>query len=283
MNLSSNSLFHFTDSIENVKSILADKIYGSYCKETLHYKADAITLIIPMICFCDIPLKTISQYTKYGRYGIGLKKGWGIKNQLNPVLYLEKSSRVADSLIKSLRCSLTTIAVNSPKIDELMKKYHQVEANQNMTAGHKMLEYLRINLELKKYSDMNAPMEHIIYSLYYTKHYADDLERNGEVTKGYRFYDEREWRYLPDFTCAVCELRRTEEEYNNWRGNSKQKPILKEVNLTFLFEEIDQIIVAEEKEVKEIREMIKSIPNCSDPQKEELYSKILSFEKIMDM
>ena len=59
MNISSNSLFHFTNTINILKTILSDRFYGSYCNETLRDKAESIPLIIPMISFCDIPLKRI--------------------------------------------------------------------------------------------------------------------------------------------------------------------------------------------------------------------------------
>ncbi|HEX7458151.1 MAG TPA: abortive infection system antitoxin AbiGi family protein, partial [Ginsengibacter sp.] len=98
MNISSNSLFHFTDRIEVLVDILNDKFRGSYCREVLHYKEEAIPIYIPKISFCDIPLKTLSNYSIYGKFGIGLRKEWGIKNRLNPVLYLEKNSLLAESL-----------------------------------------------------------------------------------------------------------------------------------------------------------------------------------------
>ena len=283
MSLSSNSLFHFTNSLDTVRLILTDKFYGSFCKEVLHYKTEAVPLIIPMISFCDIPLTTIARYNKYGKYGIGLKKDWGIKNQLNPVFYLEKNSSLADSLIKSLYASLDIISFSEPHLTQIKKRIDAVNNNSNYNQFLKKQELQKLQQELKRHDNMANSMRHIIYSLFYTKHYSDDLERNGQIINDYRFYDEREWRFLPEFQCAVCELRRTEEEYKQWRGDpTKPKPILQEVNLSFCFADIEHIIIEKNDEAKVIRDIIKSIPDDKCPQdvKEDLYSKIISFEKI---
>ena len=285
MSISSNSLFHFTDNIDTVKKILSDKFYGSYCKETLHYKLEKVPLIIPMISFCDIPLKTISMHSKYGKFGIGLTKDWGIRSQLNPVFYLEKSSSLADSLIKSLYGSLNIIAFTEPELTRIKNRIDAINKNRNYNQILKKQELQKLQGELTRHNNMADSMRHLIYSLYYTKHYSDELDRTGVVIPNYKFYDEREWRYLPEFECAVCELRRTEADYIQWRGTSKQKPILAEVNLSFAPGEIDYLIVELKDQKKEIREFIKQFDTnkFTQDQKEELYSKIISFEEVNDM
>ena len=73
-----------------------------------------------------------------------------------------------------------------------------------------------------------------------------DLIRETGTIPDYRFYDEREWRYLPQFDCAVCEMRRTDKEYQEWRATSTTKPLLQEISLSFEFSDIEHIIVEKE-------------------------------------
>jgi hypothetical protein len=221
MNLSANSLFHFTKDINSIKSILNDQFYGGYCKEVLFFKGQKLPLFIPMISFCDTRLETINRFTKYGRFGIGLNKDWGIKMKLNPVFYLEKNSLVADSLLNAFFATFLSVMTDSQQLKflEQRAKFIQEELRRDKETKKRMLQQIQKSLTILKAK--KGPLEHFIYSLYYTKHYEADLERENDITKDYRFYDEREWRYMPEFKCAVCQLRRTEEEYIN--GGEKVK------------------------------------------------------------
>lgn len=89
MNPKADNLFHFTKNIDVVKSILSHGFYPRYCLEDTDYlRLDTKYIAYPIICFCDIPLSRISDHTSfYGEYGFGLSKEWGLKNNLNPVLY----------------------------------------------------------------------------------------------------------------------------------------------------------------------------------------------------
>ena len=87
--LSANTLFHFTDKKENITSILRNEFYPRYSLENwepvLGFEKE---VAIPMVCFCDIPLSQIYNHTKfYGSYALGLRKTWGIKNKINPIIY----------------------------------------------------------------------------------------------------------------------------------------------------------------------------------------------------
>lgn len=282
MSKSSNSLFHITREFSTLKSILSNKaLFGSYCKETLSYNGERVPLIIPMICFCDIPLTTISNHSAYGKYGIGLKKEWGIRNKLNPVLYMEKESALSESLIKSLTGSLKTVNLISDLITLEQDRIKGIDL-ENIPAEEKLRKKIPYISKIKNLASISDSVNFTIYSLYFTKHYQDDLERSGEVIKNYRFYDEREWRYIPEFQCAVCELRRTEDEYKQWRGTTEQKPVLKEVKLTFDCSDIEYVIVEKNEEKKEIIDLIKKLASDSCPPEEieSLYTKIISFEQI---
>jgi hypothetical protein len=52
-------------------------------------------IYILMKCFCDIPLSPLMEkhMEAYGSYGIGLRKEWGIRNNLTPVHYIPVLSR----------------------------------------------------------------------------------------------------------------------------------------------------------------------------------------------
>jgi hypothetical protein len=102
-NISSNVLFHFTESLDNIVDILTSGFYPHYCPEytfgPLHANAACSGTpppqAAPMVCFCDLPLSLIrSHLDRYGPFGIGLRKRWGIKNGVTPVFYLHEQSQL---------------------------------------------------------------------------------------------------------------------------------------------------------------------------------------------
>jgi hypothetical protein len=100
MTLSTNSVFHFTKSIDAVKGILASRFRIKYCLETIESKDKTIEYAVPMASFCDIPLSQVTSHIdKYGGYGIGLFKRWAKRKGLNPVLYLEKNATILNDVL----------------------------------------------------------------------------------------------------------------------------------------------------------------------------------------
>jgi hypothetical protein len=52
-----------------------------------------------MSCFCDIPLSRIREHTNfYGEYGLGMTKDWGVRNNLEPLLYTTKEGSITQLL-----------------------------------------------------------------------------------------------------------------------------------------------------------------------------------------
>lgn len=100
-NISSETLFHFTPKPEYLFQLLQNEFKPRYYPEIIHLEGmKTLNKAIPMVCFCDIPLSQIKDHIDtYGNYGIGMTKEWAIKNKLNPVLYLEPSSKLSKSII----------------------------------------------------------------------------------------------------------------------------------------------------------------------------------------
>jgi hypothetical protein len=91
----SETLFHFTKSIENLKGILASGFLPKYCLEDTRWLGlkSHDFMGFPMVCFCDVPISRISEHTSfYGQYGIGMTRQWGLSNGLIPVTYAPPES-----------------------------------------------------------------------------------------------------------------------------------------------------------------------------------------------
>lgn len=179
--LSANTLFHFTNSIDNLVGILSNEFYPRYCPEdhSVFHKKQSIFHVnskraIPMVCFCDIPLSQIRNHIRtYGHYAIGLSKAWGIKNKVSPVMYTLPNSNSTTCLKDSFDYLVTKfiVSIGSP-----------FKTNAVSSADKELAEIV-------------GKLDNIIY---YTKPYEGSFKRGGKLLKKVRFYDEREWRYIPE-------------------------------------------------------------------------------------
>jgi hypothetical protein len=282
MNLSANSLFHFTDDFDKLTSILGGKFHGSYCKEQFHHNGVAQIMIIPKISFCDIPLKTISNIHVYGNYGIGLTKDWGMRNKLNPVLYLEKNASLKEIYSTSLEGTLSLgklINDMQRNISMMIDQIKDRPLTEEYTLKQKLLHLDEVKEVIEKLHLADRASHFNQYSMNFVKHYEDDLIRNGTTTLNYRFYDEREWCFIPDFDTST-KLHINNEQYTTWRGDtSKRKPSIPDFTLNFEFEDIQHIIVATEDEISTMVGFINNLP-CPTKQRDLLFTRIKSIEKL---
>ena len=159
--ISSDSLFHFTPRLEYLVNILKIGFSPRYCFDETN-----LPLAFPMICFCDILLSNTLEHIKmYGNYGLGMNKSWILKNKLNPVNYTSEDSH-----------------------------YHK-----------SYQEVIDSAIEVVKNKDKDEPQSDSLIlttSLIEIVRYSKSIEGNfirgtRIVTK--KFYDEREWRYVPPF------------------------------------------------------------------------------------
>lgn len=160
MALSSNSLIHFTKTQEALHGIIKEGFKLKYCKETFDLDGQDNVVHVPMVSFCDIPFSQIKNHVDdYGSFGIGLSKSWALKMRLNPVLYIQSNSHLANSYYKMM-------------VILQEKEKEGVLDNAARRLGSEIIRYV------KKYEGL--------------------LERAGEPEKLRRFSDEREWRYVPE-------------------------------------------------------------------------------------
>jgi hypothetical protein len=251
--VSANTLFHFTKSIENIQSILSNNFSPRYCLERVEFiDKQTLDLAIPMVCFCDIPLSQIKMHIKtYGSYAIGLKKEWAQSNGISPVFYLYNNSQTSISINKFLK--------NSAFVD----KAKQLLVNDNSFS--KMKEFIEF--------------------IFYCKSYMGEMWRNNELIKDITFYNEREWRYVPN----IIELEKknpryiiNKKEYDNYDLRSDYNQAISDFKINFTPKDIKYIIISKETERINMVRLIEQIKGSlyTHNDLKVLTSKIISAEQI---
>ena len=100
-NLSSYSLFHFTSSYNDLESILQNGLEYRWVAEKL--PTPGLAYLIPMICFCNIPLSMIEEHVDwYGKFAIGFKRSALRALGASPVFYLHSDSALVYKGAKSI-------------------------------------------------------------------------------------------------------------------------------------------------------------------------------------
>lgn len=256
-----NSLYHFKSKKKYFLEILDSfQFTPRYNKEFVLLDEESerpvIDIVSPMVCWCDIPLERIKNHTlRYGDYGIGINKKWAIQNFINPVVYIIENTTVAR-------------AVNAA-------------ANLHIKLHDLMLE----DEELKKrLAHITGPLYN--WHNYLTQHIKPyEYQRIPSRQEIRKFYDEKEWRYVPDSIgfddlTLYPSLYRTNEELDKAIEIGNEK--VKNRNLWFSPEDITVLLVKEKNEKEEIAEAI--IKTCNEKGYEDdiesLTSKIKTIDEI---
>lgn len=264
--VSSNNLFHFTNSLSNIKSILKEGFRVNSCKEVSPFEITiwnnkifmqkrkylldrkAVSYVyIPMVSFCDIPLNQIDEHTnKYGVYGIGLKREWGKKYGLNPVFYINNGTDLAQNLHQLLK-----------EFENEVRILEKIDFNR------------AFNMDKQKF------YECYFYILKFLKNYKIPFHKNPR--KIISSYAEHEWRYIPDIELS-CNIPEPKQSLFGLKNKKEIKKESNKIKLTFAPDDIEYIIV-KDKEIDEIRRYIDSLYK-NESTKQLLRSKITSIEKI---
>jgi hypothetical protein len=219
-NVSSSVLFHFTDSVERLKSILKDGFFPHYCPEYSLDPADRKeasrgrppTHAAPMVCFCDLPLSLIGKHlNQYGNFAIGLERHWGLKNGLAPVIYTHSRAQTRPPV-------------------------------------------LRLATSAEETSDEGTGKD-VMFLAAYTKPFEGPAWRKKKVHKRVRFYDEREWRYVPVVRKGQP-LFLTQKDYTNVSKKSALEKRFKKQNALRIHpDDIQYLIVAYDRAENNILEL----------------------------
>ena len=263
-NLSSETLFHFMSEKEHLFELLASGFKPRYVEEKFPFEENQLKLVgIPMLCFCDIRLSEVRDHIDwYGKYGIGMRSSWGTQNGLTPVQYYNKNSHLIkeySSGLKSMRKSFKSKTYGEMTMKETPGWYFDLYKN-----------------------------------VWYMKEFkGKQYHRKTRKEKRKKFYDEREWRYIPKMKDLKDlpegqPMSLLDENLLRYRSDFNYRKEVNDglgsiINLSFTPKDIAYIIVAKEDERSEIIRIIKDkkLKNYSNEEVAVLSSKILSIEQIM--
>jgi len=256
--ISANSLFHFTSKIEYLLNILSNGIHPRFCIEDIRaFTPETIGLkevAQPMSCFCDIPLSSIHEHvSKYGNFGIGFTKEWGMKKGISPVMYVYPHS-VSSDLVRLVLFKAFLTQMDDKTYDEVIGPMHALK------------NYFKVS--------------------------TGQMFNNGEFSgKEFNFYDEREWRFVPVNQITRLALREksarvflTKEEFINPEVKEYHNLLMADnCSLTFTPEDIKYIFVSTENDVVKVIDYLESDYLKRYPKMDVrlLFNKIISLEKML--
>lgn len=199
-----STCFHFTRKLLTLKSILTNGLRFSCSFEKIpdyasvemfywgtelserNYNKNISGMIMPMICFCDIPLSRCKYHTKkYGNFGLGISKSFlceMYKDSFNPVFYLNG---------ERINYSFGLIP------DEISFLFNDLKMN---SAKAELIKDLKINY----FSQESDLYYFFLLQLALCKPYEEN-----DVNGRYCFYDEREWRMF----CMPIQISSNTEKY----------------------------------------------------------------------
>lgn len=244
MAISANTLFHFTSRYDTLINILKSKFFPRLCLERGLWHPGGKKWAIPMVCFCDIPLSNIAEHTqKYGNYAIGVKKAWAIEQGITPILYVHDNSSFIGQGLDALKWSL--------------------------------------ELSEKDTKHLHERLSQVMSMFFMMKPYEGYQERDGK-SKRIRFYDEREWRYIPPIGGQKLNFL-TEEQFNDNTQRESLNSFNEQFGINFNPDVINYLIVEKEDEIVSLIRELRSIKgNFSYNSVELLSSRIISMERIRE-
>ncbi len=179
-------------------------------------------------------------------YNVLLTKEWGIKNNICPVLYTFHTASTATHIM------------------DLFTYLSRLD----IPAKDKALDATLMNLAL------------------FMKPYAGKLNNKNRARDSVRFYDEREWRYIPNINEEKEKIKQYlgPDEFKDKKFKDQQTEKLKSKKISFEPNDIKYIVVESEREILDMYHKINQIksPKYSSDDVMKLQTRIISMEHIRD-
>lgn len=239
------TLFHSTAKLSFLKAIIQHGFNPSYSREKIGDR----DVLIAMVSFSNIPLIEARTQVDYGKYSIGLKREWGMYNNLHPVTYTYKESEqemmltklIEDFALFQAMPDLVGVRANFSVLFEGYKQsFTQLYESALKTGNADTIQ--------KYFADIFVPITDL--QLFF-KHYIDKNKRGKTV---YCFND-REWRFIPNIESKMffASSLSGDKEYSEYKQIlNSPKPHIKDVKLDFSLGDIEFIMVKKNSEIKGI-------------------------------
>lgn len=243
-----NILFHFTSRV-GLHGILKEGFRVSYAREKIVGASKSKEFAVPMVSFCDLRLSELPFHmSKYGRFGIGMKKVWAQASGLNPVAYASKDSEFTNSLFEGVESYFA-------QLDDIG--------------------------DWNKLLKAQASYMKILNALRYIKNYEGELRRKGRIIPNYRYADEREWRHvLPLATKNILPFVAKENILTSEHKASFNEQ-LTAFKLGFHASDIKYIIVPSERNVRPLWSHIEGLSSRFDSSaRQHLQARIITAEQV---
>lgn len=207
MGISANALLHFTDSLSNILGILRGSFYPRYSLEKYRLGDDTIEAGFPLISFCDIPLSQLKNHIS--TYG-----PYGIG------MSMEWAEEKGLNPILYMKADSSIFRI----IRDIIMGMRQADCDGQVQDHENLIRNIRAFL----------------------KPYEGEFTRRGKKMK-VRFYNEREWRYVPPFEDGLPLLNKSFFSKRDLKGGEDRK--LRKYKLDYGPDDIRYIIVKEENEI----------------------------------
>lgn len=155
-----------------------------------------------------------------------MSKSWGKSHGISPVLYLTPNSLLSKSFGSIM------LAADRDEVDRTL--------SWNSRRGSDMLSS-------------------------YIKPYEGDMWRGGKYVERVRFYDEREWRFVPDASRDGFRTALSKRDYQNEILRAQESTMVANVRLEFTPDDIKYIIVKKEAEILPMIRSIERIKGRFEP------------------
>lgn len=201
--LSTYELQHFTQTKDSLINILHNGFEASFCCEEY---LNGNSYWCPMVCFCDIPPSLSNHHrTCYGDFVIGMDQKWGCLKDIHPVHYLRPPVTGEPHSIAAANNYLRNYYLqhNSPTFKNLIDELAPLCSGNSIIDG--FLQSIQFAELLEKVFAIILPISSAMaFEKLFEGHQFCKLSKKIEYRK---FYDEREWRYLPSFAKTTQYIR----------------------------------------------------------------------------